>query len=114
MADDLERLREELAALRRRVELLEGKPKLSLVPLKEDRRGRSEVARMVAGASMKARKNGVTFVHRDVCKRLSDLERFCYGVALLGAAMEAPETRCKRAAYVIGYWSAMLDERIGT
>jgi hypothetical protein len=79
-----------------------------------DRRGRSDVKKVLSGASMKARGNGARLTHGQICKRLRPgFDVLVYGIGLLAAATaygSDPARSVVLAAYVIGEVSERLTE----
>ena len=79
-----------------------------------DRRGRSDVKKILSGASMKARGNGARLTHGQICKKLRPgLDVLAYGVGLLAAATafsSDPARSVTLAAYVIGEASERLAD----
>ena len=77
-----------------------------------DRRGRSDVKKVLSGASMKARGNGARLTHGQICKRLRPgFDVLVYGIGLLAAATaygSDPARSVVLAAYVIGEVSERL------
>lgn len=109
---------EKLTDLRARIEKLEGfrtsRQRLQIVRSSEDRRGRSQIARLLAGGSMKARGNGVAYTHNDLCRLLEPgVAVLAYGLGLVAVAMSEPDRWSTRAAYVIGEASEQMAHRKG-
>jgi hypothetical protein len=77
-----------------------------------DRRGHSPIAQLLAGASMKAKANGVLYRHEQICDQLEPgLAVLAYALGLAWVAMSPKEKWSARGAYVIGVASAELEQQ---